>query len=125
MLKRNIIYITTTLLTLACVATLMFTPVVLAQCGGMGETNIVKCEGEGLAAAGNLLQQVVLILTGAVGILAVGAVVAGGILYSMSAGSPDKIQKAKTIWTNTVIGIAIYAFLVSITNFLIPGGVFG
>ncbi|QWQ32306.1 hypothetical protein KOY48_00120 [Candidatus Minimicrobia naudis] len=39
-------------------------------------------------------------------------------------GSPDKIKKAREVWTNTVIGIIMFAFMVAITNFIIPGGVF-
>ena len=35
-----------------------------------------------------------------------------------------KIKKAREVWTNTVIGIIMFAFMVAITNFIIPGGVF-
>ncbi len=34
------------------------------------------------------------------------------------------IDEAREVWTNTVIGIIMFAFMVAITNFIIPGGVF-
>jgi hypothetical protein len=65
------------------------------------------------------------ILTGAVGIAAVGALIYAGILYSAAGGEAGQVQKAKTIITDTVIGIVCYAGMIIILNFIIPGGVFG
>lgn len=123
MLKRNILPIL--LIFTAIGLGLVLTPVAYAQqCAGE-ETAVLQCDGDGEEAILSIVRQVIRIMTGGVGILAVGSVVAGGILYAMSGKSPDRIQKAKTIWNNTVIGLVIYAFFVAITNFLIPGGVFG
>ena len=79
-----------------------------------------RIEGEQLY----LIKQVIKILTAGVLVAAVGAVIYGAFLYTTSEGSPDKIKKAREVWTNTVIGIIMFAFMVAITNFIIPGGVF-
>lgn len=92
--------------------------------GACDNTSIIKCSGSGQEAIIDVLKQVIKILTVGVGILAAGAVVVGGIIYATASGEPAKLQTAKTIWTNTVIGLIMYAFLYGFTNFLIPGGVF-
>ena len=81
--------------------------------------------GTGEAAIVDVIKTVIGILAVGVGILAVGTTILGGILYSMSGDNPEQLKRAKTIWINTVIGLILFAFLVAITNFLIPGGVFG
>ena len=93
------------------------------SCGG-AETSVISCDGTGSAAIINIIKQVIKILTAGIGIAAVGAVIYGAFLYTTSEGSPDKIKKAREIWTNTVIGLLMFAFMVLITNFIIPGGVF-
>lgn len=59
----------------------------------------------------------------AVGILVVGGVTAGGIMYSASGGNPGKKQQGVTIIVNAVIGLVLYLLLWAIIQFLIPGGV--
>lgn len=93
------------------------------SCGG-AETSVISCDGTGSTAIINIIKQVIKILTAGIGIAAVGAVIYGAFLYTTSEGSPDKIKKAREIWTNTVIGLLMFAFMVLITNFIIPGGVF-
>ena len=122
MTKRNIIisiFITTV------IAGSVFIPrIALAvNCGG-AETSVISCDGTGSTAIINIIKQVIKILTAGIGIAAVGAVIYGAFLYTTSEGSPDKIKKAREIWTNTVIGLLMFAFMVLITNFIIPGGVF-
>ena len=94
-----------------------------ANCGG-AETSVISCEGEGSTAIINIIKQVIKILTAGVGVAAFGAVVYGAFLYTTSEGSPDKVKKAREVWMNTVIGLLMFAFMVAITNFIIPGGVF-
>ena len=122
MTKRNIIisiFITTV------IAGSVFIPriALAANCGGAG-TSVISCDGTGSTAIINIIKQVIKILTAGIGIAAVGAVIYGAFLYTTSEGSPDKIKKAREIWTNTVIGLLMFAFMVLITNFIIPGGVF-
>lgn len=93
------------------------------SCGG-AETAVISCEGTGSTAIINIIKQVIKILTAGVGVAAFGAVVYGAFLYTTSEGSPDKVKKAREVWMNTVIGLLMFAFMVAITNFIIPGGVF-
>ncbi len=83
------------------------------------------CDGTGSTAIINIIKQVIKILTAGVLVAAVGAVIYGAFLYTtLLEGSPDKIKKAREVWTNTVIGIIMFAFMGAITNFIIRGGVF-
>ena len=123
MTKRNIVI---SIFIATVIAGVIFTPrIVLAatKCGG-AETSVISCEGEGSTAIINIIKQVIKILTAGIGVAAVGAVIYGAFLYTTSEGSPDKIKKAREVWTNTVIGIIMFAFMVAITNFIIPGGIF-
>ncbi|MDO5343426.1 MAG: hypothetical protein Q4F02_00735 [Candidatus Saccharibacteria bacterium] len=100
-------------------------PVLAANCGG-AETSVIDCGGKtGQEAIVEVIKTVIGILSVGVGILAVGTTILGGILYSMSGDNPEQLKRAKTIWMNTVIGLILFTFLVAITNFLVPGGVFG
>lgn len=71
-----------------------------------------------------ILLLVINILTAGVGIVAVGGVVYGSILYTAAGGSPDQVKQAKTIIGNTIVGLLAYAFLFSFLNYIIPGGLF-
>ena len=118
MTKRNIVIATV-------IAGSVFIPrIALATSCGGAETSVISCEGEGSTAIINIIKQVIKILTAGVLVAAVGAVIYGAFLYTTSEGSPDKIKKAREVWTNTVIGIILFAFMVAITNFISPGGVF-
>lgn len=122
MTKRNItvsVFITTVVIT----GIMVTQPALAASCAG-ADTSVISCDGEGSAALINIVKQVIQILTAGVGVAAVGAVIFGAVLYTTSEGSPDKVKKAREIWTNTVIGLLMFAFMVAITNFIIPGGVF-
>lgn len=65
------------------------------------------------------------IMTGAVGVAAVGALTYAAILYSSAGSKNEQVVKAKTIITDTSIGIVVYGLMFFILNWLIPGGVFG
>lgn len=93
------------------------------SCGG-ADTSIIDCDDNDHNAIFTVLAQVIRILTFGIGAVAVGAVIFGAILYGMSGDNPENVKKAKGIWINVVIGLVLFAFLVGITNFLIPGGVF-
>ena len=122
MTKRNIIV--SVFITTVVIAGIMVTqPALAASCAG-ADTSVISCDGEGSTALINIVKQVIQILTAGVGVAAVGAVIFGAVLYTTSEGSPDKVKKAREIWTNTVIGLLMFAFMVAIANFIIPGGVF-
>lgn len=64
------------------------------------------------------------IMTAGIGILAVGGIVYGGILYATSDGNTNSTAKAIKTIQNVVIGILAYALMFSFLNFIIPGGMF-
>ena len=124
MTKRNIVI---SIFIATVIAGSVFIPKVALAAGGScggAETSVISCDGTGSTAIINIIKQVIKILTAGVFVAAVSAVIYGAFLYTTSEGSPDKIKKAREVWTNTVIGIIMFAFMVAITNFIIPGGVF-
>lgn len=95
-----------------------------AKCGDV-ETSVIDCGSRtGKDAIVELIRIVVRIMTAGIGILAVGAVVFGAVLYTSSGATPDNVKRAKNIWMNTVIGLLLFAFMAALMNFLVPGGVF-
>jgi hypothetical protein len=100
-----------------------------ADCGG-AKTSIINCsQGSGGAKAEDtgvwgILLLVLNIMTAGVGILAVGGIVYGAILYTTSSQNADQTKQAKDVIRNVVIGIIAYATMYLLLNFLIPGGIF-
>lgn len=123
MTKRNIII---SIFIATVIAGSVFIPRIALAAGSCGgaETAVISCDGTGSTAIIDIIKQVIKILTAGIGVAAFGAVVYGAFLYTTSEGSPDKVKKAREVWTNTVIGLLMFAFMVAITNFIIPGGVF-
>ena len=126
-------------------------PVEAAECGKV-QTSIITCDqtggDEGMcpdgttpkldttcsdgskpsAISNNGLWGVLLIavniLTAGVGVVALGGIVYGAILYISAGGSSEQVKKAMGIFTNVVIGVVAYAGMYALLNFLVPGGVF-
>ncbi|MCY1561193.1 hypothetical protein D9M68_984200 [compost metagenome] len=101
-----------------------------AECGGV-QTSIISCNEKGgedapieQTGVWGILKLVINVMTTGVGILAVGGIVYGSILYTSAGGSSEQTKKAMGIITNVVIGLIAYALMYAITNFLIPGGLF-
>lgn len=99
---------------------LFISPVVSAatECG----TSVIPCDAANGGISG-LLTLAIDILSAGIGVVAVGGVVYGAILYTTAGGSMDQTKKAKSIIFNVVIGLVAYALMLSFLNFLIPGGV--
>jgi hypothetical protein len=103
-------------------------PIAGDDCGGV-KTAIIKCnadnsgdiEDNGIWA---LLLMVLNILTAGVGIIAVGGIVYGSILYTTAENKADQVKKATDIITNVVIGLILFALMWAGLNFIVPGGVF-
>jgi len=100
-----------------------------SSCGGV-TTSIISCpqkkgatKAEDSAVWGVLLI-VLNIMTAGVGILAVGGIVYGSILYASAGDKAEQTKKAITVITNVVIGIAAFGLMYVFLNFLVPGGVF-
>lgn len=95
------------------------------------DTAIIKCENvnvdeDGVENTGlwSILLLVINIMTVGVGVLALAGIVYGGVLYTSAGGSAEQIKKAKTVFTNVVIGIIAFGGMYALLNFLVPGGVF-
>src|SRR5665648_119553 len=80
-----------------------------------------KIEKNGVWA---LLLIVLNILTAGIGIVAIGGIVYGSILYASAGDKADQIKKASGVITNVIVGLIGYALLFSLVQYLIPGGVF-
>lgn len=99
------------------------------KCGGV-DTAIITCggsrESDDIADSGlwGLLIMVVNIMTVGVGVLALAGLVYGAVLYTSSGGSPEQVKKARTVFTNVVIGVIAFGLMFTLLNFLVPGGVF-
>lgn len=89
------------------------------------DTSIIKCDpSSDENPIINLLQQAVKVLYGVIGVLAVVVIMIAGVIYGTAGDREDRVKLAKTMITNTVIGILLYVFMTVILNFLVPGGVF-
>jgi hypothetical protein len=93
-------------------------------------TAIIKCDNVDVDAGGykntglwSILLFTITVLTAGVGVLALGGIVYGSILYTSAGGNQEQVKKAMTIFTNVVIGVIAYAGMWALLNFLIPGGV--
>lgn len=104
-------------------------PIAGSDCAGV-KTAIIKCDATNETDEVNdngiwaLLMMVLNILTAGVGIIAVGGIVYGAILYTTAEDKADQVKNATGIITNVVIGLILYAFMWVGLNFIVPGGVF-
>jgi len=95
------------------------------------DTAIISCDnvntdGSGVQNTGlwSLLLTTINILTAGVGVLALAGIIYGAILYTSAGGSPEQVKKARTVFTNVVIGVVAFAGMFALLNFIVPGGVF-
>ena len=77
------------------------------------------------SAVWQLLRLVVRIMTAGAGIAAVGGIVYGAVMYTTAGSNQDQTKRAKTIFTNVVIGVVAFAAMFGLLQWLMPGGVFG
>lgn len=59
-----------------------------------------------------------------VGTIVVIFIVIGGIIYMTAAGSAEQAKKGTTMIRNALLGLVLYLVMISVLNFLIPGGIF-
>lgn len=55
------------------------------------------------------------------GVIAVGMIIYGGFIYTISNGDPAKIKKAKDALLYSVVGLVVVLVAFTITNFVIKG----
>jgi hypothetical protein len=97
--------------------------------GGKGtcageKTDFFACGASGSDAIVAVLKIIIFIVSVGVGIIAVGGIVFGAILYAGAQDNQEQIRKGITIIRSVIIGLVLYIFMVAIINFLVPGGVF-
>lgn len=71
-----------------------------------------------------LLNFFLTILVALVGIVAIGMFIWAGILYASGDANSNRVAQAKTIMTNTTVGIIAFGLMYLALNWLIPGGIF-
>ncbi len=91
---------------------------------GCGKDEDASKEGGKNNPIVKVLATLIKILTAGIGLVAIGGVVTGGVIYSTAAGNGETAKKGLSFIFNSVLGLALYAFLVAILNFAIPGGLF-
>lgn len=64
------------------------------------------------------------LLSAAVGVVVVIAIIIGGIEYSSSGGDPQRAASGRKHITNALLGLLVYFLLYAFLQFLIPGGLF-
>ena len=70
------------------------------------------------------LRNIIIFLSGGVGLAVVGGIVAGAYMYITARANAAQTQKGQTMIINSVIGLLLYIFMFAILQFLIPGGIF-
>jgi hypothetical protein len=108
--------------------TVLTDPVKGNDCGGV-KTAIIKCDADNSGDLNKngiwaLLLIVINVMTAGVGVLAVGGIVYGSILYTTAEDKADQVNKAVDIIRNVIIGLVSFALMWALLNFIIPGGVF-
>ena len=93
-----------------------------AKCGG-ADTAIISCSDDE-SGIWHMLNLGLDILSIGVGVLSVVGIILVGIQYLTSKDSADQSKKARTRISQIVIGVAIYATLFAVMQWLMPGGVF-
>lgn len=86
------------------------------------DTGINYAEGTGLSKAVDIriiIAQIIRIALGFLGIIAVGLIIYAGWLWLTSAGNEEKIERAKKILQNAVIGLIIILSAFAIASFIL------
>ena len=70
------------------------------------------------------LNLIVNVLTGLAGVAIVGAIILGGIQYSIAGDKAEAVSAAKKRITNGLIALLAFLFIFAFLQWLVPGGVF-
>jgi CubicO group peptidase (beta-lactamase class C family) len=93
------------------------------RCAGE-KTDYFACSGDGVTAIVGIVKIIILIVSVGVGIVAVGGLVYGAILYASAQDNQEQVSKSIKVIRSVITGLLLYMFMVAIINFLVPGGVF-
>ncbi len=110
-------------LTSAVGALLLFSRSVYAlDCAVLPSEICSKAEdSEAIFALLNFFLTILVVL---VGIVAIGMFIWAGVLYASGDANSNRVAQAKTIMTNTTVGIIAFGLMYLALNWLIPGGIF-
>ena len=86
--------------------------------------NEICSKAEDSEAIFALLNFFLTILVALVGIVAIGMFIWAGVLYASGDANSNRVAQAKTIMTNTTVGIIAFGLMYLALNWLIPGGIF-
>ena len=64
------------------------------------------------------------ILSASVLVIGTIMIIVAGIMYTTSNADPQKVQNAKRMITNIIVGLVAYFFLWAVLQWLVPGGIF-
>ena len=90
--------------------------------GGTYENSIAECnvpEDETDRDLMSILTNIINVVVGIVGFLAVVMIIVGGISYTLSAGDANKVKKAKDTIMYGIIGLIVAILAYAIVNFVL------
>lgn len=91
------------------------------SCGGV-ETILLGCDENGEGSVKHIALAILDIMTIGIGILGVVGIMVVGVQYMTAAGDVTKTTKAKQRMVQIIIGLAVYAVLWTLAQWLLPGG---
>lgn len=88
-------------------------------------TALEKCEGEESTACGffEYINLAIKLLSAAIGLVATGMIILGGIQYSAAGGDPNAVQKAKGLIFKGVFALIGFGLIFAVAEWLLPGGI--
>ena len=102
----------------------------IKKCGGVSTAFAYGCADADRESGGNdnpifqVLFFIVNMSAMGVGIVAIGAVIFGSVLYTSAGDNGEQTKKGRIFVVNSVRGVIFFAFMYAILNFLVPGGLF-
>lgn len=72
----------------------------------------------------NDIQTLVDFLSAGVGVVVVGAIIVGGIQYTMAGDNPQAVSAAKKRIFNALIALVAFMLIFSFLQYILPGGIF-
>jgi Na+-driven multidrug efflux pump len=94
-----------------------------ADCGDT-KTHLISCDGStGTGSLSALISITLTVMSILVGIVAVGGIAYAGAIYASARDDQTKVDEAKRIIRNIIVGIVLYASTIAIIGWLIPSNV--
>lgn len=100
------------------VAPALIPSIALAQGGLIG---VPPPAGTAQGDLPNVILRLINYVLAIVGVIALAYLVYGGFMYITSAGNEDRVEGAKTIITNAVVGVVVIGIAAALVNFVIRG----